>query len=66
MFPGLEPPGLQVVEEFPHEISDTPTVWIPMPDGARLAARIWRPVSSDQQPVPAVLEYIPYRRRDGL
>lgn len=38
------------------------TVWIPMPDGCRLAARIWRP--ADGAPVPAVLEYIPYRRRD--
>ncbi|WP_106247010.1 CocE/NonD family hydrolase [Allonocardiopsis opalescens] len=35
-----------------------------MPDGVRLSARIWRPASSDQEPVPAVLEYIPYRKRD--
>lgn len=39
------------------------TVWIDMPDGVRLAASIWRP--ADGAPVPAVLEYIPYRRRDG-
>lgn len=38
------------------------TVWIPMPDGARLAARIWHP--STETPAPAILEYIPYRRRD--
>ena len=38
-------------------------VWIPMPDGTRLAARIWRPAGAE--PVPAVLEYLPYRRRDG-
>ncbi|MCY4542604.1 MAG: CocE/NonD family hydrolase [Rhodobacteraceae bacterium] len=40
------------------------TVWIPMPDGARLAARLWLPEDARQKPVPAVLEYIPYRRRD--
>lgn len=38
-------------------------VWIEMPDGIQLAASVWRPV--DATPVPAILEYIPYRRRDG-
>lgn len=41
---------------------DIPTVWIPMPDGTQLAARIWVP---EGPPSPAVLEYLPYRRRDG-
>jgi len=40
------------------------TVWIPMADGVRLAAKIWRPADAEQNPVPAILEYIPYRRRD--
>ena len=39
-------------------------VRIPMTDGVTLAARIWRPAASDDQPVPAVLETIPYRFRD--
>ena len=65
MFPGLEPPELEIVTDFPNEIVEAETVWIPMPDGAQLAARIWRPANSDDQPVPAVLEYNPYRRRDG-
>ncbi|WP_019170219.1 CocE/NonD family hydrolase [Pseudaminobacter salicylatoxidans] len=39
-------------------------VWIPMPDGARLAARVWMPDDAEQHPVPALLEYIPYRKRD--
>ncbi|HEY0274804.1 MAG TPA: CocE/NonD family hydrolase [Paenirhodobacter sp.] len=39
--------------------------WIPMRDGARLAARIWLPEGARATPVPAVLEYIPYRKRDG-
>lgn len=41
---------------------DIPTAWIPMPDGVRLAARLWVPNGS---PAGAVLEYLPYRRRDG-
>ena len=33
-----------------------------MPDGVRLAARIWLPEGAGA--VPAILEYIPYRKRD--
>ncbi len=36
--------------------------WIPMPDGARLGARLWLPDAD--APTPAVLEYIPYRKDD--
>lgn len=38
--------------------------WIPMKDGVRLGARLWIPLSADKTPVPVVLEYIPYRKRD--
>ncbi|MEZ4864663.1 MAG: CocE/NonD family hydrolase [Caldilineaceae bacterium] len=41
-----------------------PHVWIPLADGTRLAARIWLPVDSEAKPVPALLEYIPYRKND--
>lgn len=40
------------------------TVWIPMPDGTRLAARLWLPDEVRNGAVPCILEYIPYRRRD--
>ena len=49
--------------DLPEEVIEEPNVWIPMPDGVRLAARIWRP--RNERPVPAVLEYIPYRKRFG-
>ena len=39
--------------------------WIPLADGRRLAARIWMPSGADEKPVPAILEYLPYRKRDG-
>ena len=38
--------------------------WIEMPDGVRLAARIWMPPGRLPGPYPALLEYIPYRKRD--
>ena len=37
-----------------------------MPDGCRLAARIWLPEEAERAPVPAILEYVPYRKNDGL
>ncbi len=33
-----------------------------MPDGAKLGARLWLPENSEA--VPAILEYIPYRKDD--
>lgn len=40
--------------------------WIILKDRTRLAARIWMPdAASAQAPVPAVLEFLPYRKRNG-
>ena len=39
----------------------TETEWIALPDGTRLAARLFLP---ETRPAPAVLEFLPYRRRD--
>ncbi len=36
-----------------------------MRDGVKLAARLWLPEDGERNPVPAVLQYIPYRKRDG-
>ncbi|MGF1525481.1 MAG: CocE/NonD family hydrolase [Candidatus Competibacterales bacterium] len=52
------PSALRPVREIDH-------LWIPLSDGVRLAARIWLPTDADAQPVPAILEYLPYRKRDG-
>jgi putative CocE/NonD family hydrolase len=37
--------------------------FLPLPCGTRLSARVWRP--ADGGAVPAVLEFIPYRKRDN-
>jgi putative CocE/NonD family hydrolase len=39
--------------------------WITLKDGTRLAARIWMPDDAESDPVPAVFEFLPYRKRDG-
>jgi len=40
-------------------------LWITLSDGCRLGARLWLPEAAASGKVPAVLEYIPYRKRDG-
>ena len=40
-------------------------VWVPMRDGKRIAMRLWIPDGAETTLVPAVMEYIPYRKRDG-
>ncbi len=56
--------ALRIVSEFPRSVRVVENVWIPMRDGARLAGRLWLPEDADDAPVPAILEYIPYRKRD--
>ena len=56
-----EQPDLSVERREVHEIEHG---WIPMSDGCRLAARIWLPDDAETRPVPAILEYIPYRKND--
>jgi len=60
--PGGAGPSRFAVPE-PVDLSDP--LWIRMDDGCRLAARVWTPASARHAPVPAILEYIPYRRRDN-
>ncbi|KAM0198455.1 hypothetical protein ACHAPI_003978 [Fusarium lateritium] len=38
---------------------------ITLSDGTTLSAMIWLPKSAKSEPVPAILEYLPYRKRDG-
>jgi putative CocE/NonD family hydrolase len=43
-----------------------PNAWIPLSDGCRLSARAWLPEHADAaHPVPAILEYLPYRKDDA-
>ncbi|OEV09543.1 CocE/NonD family hydrolase [Streptomyces nanshensis] len=55
---------MKEVTSQPYAVKEEEHVWIPVRDGTRLAARIWRPVPSETDPVPGILEFIPYRKRD--
>ena len=50
---------------LPIEVKEIEDMSIFMADGCRLSARVWLPVNSENEPVPAIIEYIPYRKRDG-
>ena len=50
-------------ERFEHEVEVIENLFVPMPDGTRLAGKLWRPKGAG--PVPAILEYLPYRKREG-
>ena len=56
---------IRIRTEFPRKVREIENSWIPMPDGTKLAARIWLPEDAEDDPVPAILEYLPYRKRDG-
>lgn len=58
-------PALPVRTDFPRKVREIENTWIEMPDGVKLAARIWLPEDAEKNPVPAILEYLPYRKRDG-
>ncbi|MFD1509145.1 CocE/NonD family hydrolase [Lacimonas salitolerans] len=55
---------MKIDTDLPRKIRELEHVEIPMPDGTKLAARIWMPEGAGAAPVPAILEYIPYRKND--
>ncbi len=56
---------MRVVGQYPRTVEVIENEWITLADGCRLAARVWRPADAAADPVPAILEYLPYRKRDG-
>ena len=56
---------MRIVTDLPRPVRVIDHVWIPLSDGIRLGARIWLPEDADDDPVPAILEYLPYRKGDG-
>src|SRR5262245_12548851 len=56
---------LLVEQSAPLPVRELRNVWIPLSDGTRLSARIWLPEDAEENPVPALLEYLPYRKDDS-
>ena len=45
---------MTVVTEFPYKVRVTENLFVTLPDGMRLAAKLWQPEGAG--PVPAILE----------
>ena len=56
---------ITTITDFPRKVKEIENIWIPLSDGTKLAARMWLPEDAEAEPVPALLEYLPYRKRDG-
>jgi predicted acyl esterase len=54
-----------IVTSFARAVREIEHTTIPLKDGTRLAARIWLPEDAETDLVPALLEYLPYRKHDG-
>jgi uncharacterized protein len=55
-------PGVR--SNFPYAWQEVENIFIPLEDGTRLTARLWLPKTSEK--VPAILEYLPYRKNDDM
>lgn len=49
---------MQTVKQIHHAM-------LSLPDGTKLAYRAWLPDNANEAPVPAILEFLPYRKNDG-
>ncbi|WP_075997950.1 CocE/NonD family hydrolase [Salaquimonas pukyongi] len=56
---------MKIVSQFPRKAVENPDVTLTMSDGCRLSARLWLPEDAEENPVPVILEHLPYRKRDG-
>lgn len=56
---------MRIVTELPRRVHETEHLWIPLSDGCRLSARLWIPEGAEENPVPVILESIPYGKRWG-
>jgi putative CocE/NonD family hydrolase len=56
---------MKIVTDLPRRVREIENLFIELRDGCRLAARVWLPDDAESDPVPAILEYLPYRKRDG-
>jgi putative CocE/NonD family hydrolase len=56
---------MKIKTDFPRPVREVSNAWITLSDGCQLSARIWLPRDAEESPVPAILEYLPYRKNDG-
>jgi hypothetical protein len=57
---------MRIVTKPRHRFREIENIWIPVGrTGQRMAARLWLPEDAETKPAPAILTYLPYRKRDS-
>ncbi len=56
---------MATVRELRRPVELIENEWVTLSDGTRLAAKIWLPEGATENPVPAIFEFLPYRKGDG-
>ncbi len=56
---------MKTITNFPRKTTVIDGAAIPLSDGINLATKIWLPEDAENDPVPAIIEYLPYRYQDG-
>ena len=50
--PRVRSAAVRILEDLPRAIRELENVWIPLPDGERMAARVFLPVDAESRPGP--------------
>ena len=57
---------MRIVDKLPMKVWEIENVWIPVSStGHRMSARICMPEGAEKSLMPALLTYLPYRKRDS-
>ncbi len=54
---------MRQISDFPYTYEEIENIRIPVSEGISLSARFWKPHTGNEK-IPAIIEYIPYRKRD--
>ena len=60
----MDPPS-GMTQNSLREICEDADYGITLSDSTRLSTRLWKPIDALENPVPVILEFLPYRKRDG-
>ena len=60
----MDPPS-SMTQNSLREICEDADYGITLSDSTRLSTRLWKPIDALGDPVPVILEFLPYRKRDG-
>lgn len=55
---------MKIADQLPSKVTEVPHTFARLADGTRIAVRLFLPEGCQHTPVPAILEFFPYRKSD--